>query len=162
MNAVAGRAEQLAERPVITRAHGTFSAFVVVASLLTGVLAGADLPLATPFIVVAALSSSRRGDAGGRSRSADDGPRAEPARAPAPAAADRRPRRARLRQRERAPELERGLRAGRAGGTATLTSVAPAVFAATVAVTRFAIGGLKPATPRRSSSPARRAPAPAR
>ena len=56
MNAVAGRAEQLAERPVITRAHGTFSAFVVVSSLLTGLAAGADLPLAVPFLAVAALS----------------------------------------------------------------------------------------------------------
>ena len=41
------------------------------------------------------------------------------------------------------------------GSSATLTSVAPAVFAATVAITRFSIGGLSPPTRRRSSSRAR-------
>ena len=147
MNAVAGRAEQLAERPVITRAHGTFSAFVVISSLLTGVLAGADLPLSTPFLVVAAFRS-------GRARRSS---RALPPDAPTePHAAA-----------ERAGRLFPLLAIGILGAlafasenahqswsavfaqdeleaTATLTSVAPAVFAATVATTRFAIGGLPP------------------
>ena len=116
MNAVAGRAEQLAERPVITRAHGTFSAFVVISSLLTGVLAGADLPLATP------VRGRRRASIGAgvamwralppeaprRSR-----PRRERAGRLFPLLAIG-IRRARLRQRERPSELERGLRPGRA------------------------------------------------
>jgi MFS family permease len=56
INAVAGRAEQLAGRPVITRAHGVFSSLVVLASLATGVASGASLPLAAPFLAVAVLS----------------------------------------------------------------------------------------------------------
>ena len=147
MNAVAGRAEQLAERPVITRAHGTFSAFVVVSSLLTGVLAGADLPLATPFVVVAAVSVAA-GLAMWRAlpqhSSTEHHEQASPP--------------GRL-----LPLLLIGVLGALAFASenahqswsavfaqdellasATLTSVAPAVFAATVAVTRFAIGGLKP------------------
>ena len=56
MNSVAGRAESEAGRPVITRAHGVFSAAVVVTTLLTGAAAAADLAVAVPFLVVAALS----------------------------------------------------------------------------------------------------------
>lgn len=53
MNSVAGRAERDARRPVITRAHGIFSSFVVIASLGTGLLTGAGAPVVTPFILVA-------------------------------------------------------------------------------------------------------------
>jgi MFS family permease len=53
MNTVAGRAERDASRPVITRAHAVFSTFVVIASLGTGLLAGIGAPLVTPFAVVA-------------------------------------------------------------------------------------------------------------
>ena len=148
MNAVAGRAETQAERPVITRAHGTFSALVVVSSLLTGVAAGAGLPLSVPFFAVAALSLA----AGAAML------RTLPPHAPAPAEqhADAPGR--------LLPLLLIGLLGALAfasenahqswsavfaqdelGSSATLTSVAPAVFAATVAVTRFAIGGLSPA-----------------
>jgi predicted MFS family arabinose efflux permease len=56
MNAVAGRAEKMAGRPVITRAHGTFSALVVLTSLGTGAASAASWPLAVPFVVVAVLS----------------------------------------------------------------------------------------------------------
>jgi predicted MFS family arabinose efflux permease len=56
MNSVAGRAETLAGKPVITRVHGTFSAFVVLASLGAGASAAAGWALAVPFVVVAALS----------------------------------------------------------------------------------------------------------
>lgn len=55
MNAVAGRAENVAGQPVITRAHGVFSGLVVVASLGTGLASAASLPLAVPFIAVAIL-----------------------------------------------------------------------------------------------------------
>jgi predicted MFS family arabinose efflux permease len=55
-NAVAGRAERIAGRPVITRAHGIFSSLVVVASLATGLASAASLPLAVPFMAVAVLS----------------------------------------------------------------------------------------------------------
>jgi MFS family permease len=148
MNAVAGRAEQLAERPVITRAHGTFSAFVVIASLTCGVLAGADLPLSTPFIAVAVASV---GAGAAMWRALPPGVTTEKAH-----------------DDERVPgRLFPLLAIGVLGAlafasenahqswsavftqdeldaSATLTSVAPAVFAATVATTRFAIGGLPP------------------
>jgi MFS family permease len=55
-NAVAGRAERIAGRPVITRAHGIFSSLVVVAGVATGLAAAASLPLGVPFLAVAALS----------------------------------------------------------------------------------------------------------
>jgi MFS family permease len=56
MNAVAGRAETLAGRPVITRCHGVFSSLVVASSLGSGVAAAAHLPLAVPFLAVTAIS----------------------------------------------------------------------------------------------------------
>jgi MFS family permease len=145
MNAVAGRAEKLSGRPVITRVHGTFSAAVVLASLGTGLTSAADLPLAVPFFAITVLCLV----AGGVMLRADQAP-AETT------AAGRRPA-ARL-----APLLLIGalgtlafasenahqswsavfaqdeLHAG-----AGLTTVAPAVFAGTVAITRFASGALK-------------------
>ncbi|MCW2926888.1 MAG: hypothetical protein JWM86_856, partial [Thermoleophilia bacterium] len=54
MNSVAGRAEQDAGRPVITRAHGVLSAFVVIGSLVAGAVAAQDLPLELPFAGIAA------------------------------------------------------------------------------------------------------------
>ncbi len=56
MNSVAGRAETLAGRPVITRSHGIFSSFVVLGSLGTGLASAASLPLAVPFVAVTVLS----------------------------------------------------------------------------------------------------------
>jgi MFS family permease len=52
INAAAGSAERASGRPVITRAHGVFSAAVVLASLWTGLLRGAGAPLVAPFLLV--------------------------------------------------------------------------------------------------------------
>lgn len=56
INAVAGRAEKVTGRPVISWAHGIFSSLVVIGSLTTGLAAAASLPLAVPFMGVAVLS----------------------------------------------------------------------------------------------------------
>jgi MFS family permease len=155
MNAVAGRAEKIASRPVITRAHGIFSSLVVLASLASGLASAASLPLAVPFTAVAVLSlvagasllktlpagvTARQHD---RIRAAD----------PAP-----------FGRREIVPFLLIGVLGALAFASenghqswsavfahdelhagAGLSAVAPAVFAGTVAITRFSIGGLKAA-----------------
>ena len=54
INAGAGSAEKETHRPVITRSHGTFSAFVVVSSLFTGVLNRLEMTPALSFSLVAA------------------------------------------------------------------------------------------------------------
>jgi MFS family permease len=159
MNAVAGRAEQLAGRPVITRAHGVFSTFVVLATLATGLSSAGSLPLAVPFFVVAALAVAA-GTAMARNLPRRD----------AGAAADPSSRlRSGLARRPRAvPLVLVGILGALAFASenahqswsavfaheelrtsAGLASVAPAVFAGTVAITRFAIGGLPPAHARR-------------
>jgi predicted MFS family arabinose efflux permease len=144
MNAVAGRAEKVAGRPVITRAHGVFSTFVVVGSLATGLSSAAELPVATPFVVVAALSLLAAVSL------ATTLPAAVPAN-PAPETG-----RTRM-----APFVIIGLLGALAFGSENAhqswsavfandelhaglgpSAVAPALFAATVAVTRFATGGL--------------------
>jgi predicted MFS family arabinose efflux permease len=149
INAIAGRAEKVAGRPVITRAHGTFSSFVVLCSLATGLAAGAGAPLAAPFVAVAALLIAA-GAAMARALPAGIAPEpheATTSRAPMPLV----------------PLLLVGVLGALAFASenahqswsavfahdeldahAALTSVAPAVFAATVAVTRFAFGGLGP------------------
>ncbi|WP_199521356.1 MFS transporter [Jiangella anatolica] len=53
-NAAAASAEQASGRPVIARAHGVFSAAVVVASLAGGALRGAGAPVVVPFVLAAA------------------------------------------------------------------------------------------------------------
>jgi MFS family permease len=58
INTAAGTAQRAAGGAVVTRAHATFSASVVVTSLLTGVLRGLDAPVATPFAVVAAAAAA--------------------------------------------------------------------------------------------------------
>jgi predicted MFS family arabinose efflux permease len=150
MNSVAGRAETLAGKPVITRVHGTFSAFVVLASLAAGASAAAGWPLAVPFIAVAALSVAA-GAAMLRTLPPRAAPQANTEKAPAT--------RSRLmpllligvlgalafasenaHQSWSAVFAQDELQAG-----AGLIAVAPAVFAATVAITRFSIGGLNPA-----------------
>ena len=55
INALAGRAEHITAKPLLTRAHGLFSGGVVVASLATGQLLGAGLSLLVTFAVVAAV-----------------------------------------------------------------------------------------------------------
>jgi MFS family permease len=57
INTVAGSAQRASDRPVVTRAHATFAAAVVGASLLAGALRGLDAPVATPFAVVAAAAA---------------------------------------------------------------------------------------------------------
>jgi MFS family permease len=148
MNSVAGRAETLAGKPVITRVHGTFSAFVVLASLGAGAAAAAGWPLAVPFFVVAALCVSA-----GVAMLRTLPPRVPPQTRAAPTRAVRmRPllligvlgalafASENAHQSWSAVFAQDELDAG-----AGLTAVAPAVFAATVAITRFSIGGLKAA-----------------
>jgi MFS family permease len=150
MNAVAGRAERIAGRPVITRAHGVFSSLVVLASLATG--AAAPLPVAVPFAAVAVVSLAagaalfRALGAGSAGQAPERVPEADPA-----------PRR----RGEIVPFVLIGTLGalGFAGENAHqswsavfahdelhsgagLSAVAPAVFAGAVAVTRFTLGGL--------------------
>lgn len=153
MNAVAGRAERDAGRPVITRAHGFFSSMVVVASLATGLASAASLPLAMPFFVVGLLSVTagvfllRTLPVGGVERHPQDALDTDP------------PGRWRLLPfvllgalgalalaSENAHQSWSAVFAHKElGAGAALSTVAPAVFAGTVAITRFATGGLKPA-----------------
>lgn len=55
INTLAGRAEHVADRPLLTRPAGLFSVGVVVASLATGGLLGAGLSLLSAFVIVAAV-----------------------------------------------------------------------------------------------------------
>jgi hypothetical protein len=75
INAAAGSAERASGRPVIARAHGAFSAAVVVSSLSTGLLHTVGVPLVLPFVLVAAAA----GVAAIAILGAPDGPRAAPA-----------------------------------------------------------------------------------
>jgi MFS family permease len=56
INAMAASAERATGRPVIARAHGFFSAAVVVASLGTGLLLKGGAPVAIPFLLVVAAA----------------------------------------------------------------------------------------------------------
>jgi MFS family permease len=153
MNAVAGRAEKIAGRPVITRAHGIFSSLVVLGSLATGLASAAAVPLAVPFTAVAVLSLVAGAallktlPAGGTAPGHDRVPAADAAPS------------GRLRI---VPFLLIGVLGALAFASENahqswsavfahdelhagvgLSAVAPAVFAGTVAITRFSIGGLK-------------------
>ncbi|MGW4802056.1 MFS transporter, partial [Nonomuraea sp. NPDC004297] len=72
INAAAGSVEQAIGRPVITRAHGFFSLSVVAASLVTGLLNAAGLPVVVPYLLVmlaagavgAAIGTGDRAQAG--------------------------------------------------------------------------------------------------
>jgi MFS family permease len=153
INAVAGRAEKITGRPVITRVHGTFSTFVVLTSLGAGIASAASWPLAVPFIGVAALCLAAgaimaRAIPHHRTAIHDDGTTA--AKAPSPGHARIIPlvligvlgalafASENAHQSWSAVFAQDELHAG-----AGLTSVAPAVFAGTVAITRFSIGSLK-------------------
>lgn len=155
MNAVAGRAEEVAGRPVITRAHGAFSSLVVLASLATGLASAASLPLAVPFAAVAVLSlgagaallvtlpagvTERRHDRVGAADLARSGrwrivPLLLIGVLGALAFASEN-----AHQSWSAIFAQDELRSG-----VGLSAVAPAVFAGTVAITRFAAGGLEAA-----------------
>lgn len=170
INTVAGRAERAAGRPVITRAHAVFSTFVVIGSLGTGVLAGVGAPVVTPFALaavtalVAAALTVRPLSAYRRARSAvatfDLGPVTD-AQSPARPRDSNHPR---MRARATLPLIGFGMLGALAfasenahqtwsaifitdalGADVALGSLAPAVFAGTVATTRFAAGGLGPA-----------------
>jgi MFS transporter len=56
INTAAGAAQRAHGGAVITRAHASFSAAVVVASVLTGLARAADLPVVAPFAAVAAAA----------------------------------------------------------------------------------------------------------
>jgi MFS family permease len=152
MNAVAGRAEKLAGRPVITRAHAFFSSLVVLGSLVTGLAYAVSLPHAVPFVAVGVVSLGagaalyRTLPAGATVRRQD----------PVEEAA--------LGRWSAAPFVLVGVLGALAfasenaqqswsavfahdelGSGAGLSTVAPAVFAATVAITRFSAGSLKAA-----------------
>ena len=144
---------------MVTRAHATFAAAVVGASLLAGALRGLDAPLVTPFVVVAgaaaavaiALARAARGAARDRvgaaptgdARAGDAAPR--PARPVVPLApllvlgglgalafaVEN------AHQSWSALYLEDELGAGPA-----VAAAGPAVFAAVIAVTRFASASL--------------------
>jgi MFS family permease len=58
INTAAGSAQRASDRPVVTRAHATFSAAVVGGSLLAGALRGLDAPVVTPFVVVAGATAA--------------------------------------------------------------------------------------------------------
>ncbi len=58
LNSLAGRVEQAAGRPVITPAHATFSAVVVLATLTTGALGAAGAPLLVPFGLVVLVAAA--------------------------------------------------------------------------------------------------------
>ncbi|WP_433366325.1 MFS transporter [Actinoplanes sp. CA-142083] len=141
-NAVAGRAEAVAGRPVITRAHGIFSTMVVLGSLASGLTS--SLPLVAPFagVAVLALTAAAALPHGG------DQDRGAPAPAP---------------RGPIAPLLLIGTLGALAfasenahqswsavfahdvlHSTVGTSAIAPAVFAGTVAITRFAAGGLRP------------------
>jgi MFS family permease len=155
LNAVAGRAEVDAGRPVITRAHGFFSSLVVGGSLAAGLAAAVSAPVSAPFVVVALLSigvggwlfatlPARPGPGDRTTRVTERGPSAGDGWSALPfvlvgilgaiALAS-----------ENAHQSWSAVFAhdelGSGGG---LSTIAPAVFAAVVAVTRLSTGGLRP------------------
>ncbi len=150
-NAVAGRAEEIAGQPVITRAHGFFSGLVVLASLATGLVS--SLPLAVPFIAVSVLSLLAGAAMFKTLPARVIAPGHDRIRAADPASFSR----WRI-----VPFLLIGVLGALAFASENahqswsavfvhdelhsgvgLSAVAPAVFAGTVAITRFSIGGLK-------------------
>jgi predicted MFS family arabinose efflux permease len=154
MNATIGRAENLTGRPVITRAHGVFTAAVVLSSLTTGLTSATALPPVTPFLAVAALCL-----AAGLYMLWTLPPTQLADRPAAPRTAGRSP---------IAPLILMGVLGALAFASENahqswaavyaqdelhtspgLAAIAPAVFAATVAITRLSIGTL-------TSAPARR------
>jgi MFS family permease len=153
INASAGSAERASGRPVVTRAHGVFSSAVVLASLGTGLLRGAGAPLVAPFLLVV-VAAALAGLAVLAPASAGPGALQPARRAPGPEA-------------RRAVSL-RMLPLVVVGGLGALAfavenahqswsavylvdvmsappalaAAGPAVFAAVVALTRFAVSGL--------------------
>ena len=153
INSTAGRAGRGSAQPVIARANGVFSSFVVLSSLATGLLSPLGLPAYLPFLVVVLLSlvagilMERKA---GRPTAA---PRTEASVGPAGSVTP--------------AGLAPLLLIGALGALAlasenayqnwgalifqdvlhsgpALSALAPAVFAGVVAVTRFSIGAIRP------------------
>jgi len=161
INAAAGSAERVSTRPVITRAHGVFSASVVVASLGTGLLRSSGSAVVVPFLLVSAAAGAAAIAVLTAARSHRP--------APAPAERPRRAGRAWGRTTD-GPRLLPLLTIGGLGAVAfavenahqtwsavylgdvlstgpAVAAAGPAVFAAIVAVTRFAVSALDTAHP---------------
>lgn len=154
VNAVAGWAEKSRGRPVITRAHGVFSTLVVLTSLAAGLASAAALPAVVPFAAVAGGGLA----AGGYMFKAL--PAAAPAGegdVPSPTTRHTAPAAAAAKgllvfvgllgalafAGENAHQSWSAVFASDVLGAGPgLAALAPAVFAGTVAVTRFATGGL--------------------
>ena len=153
MNSIAGRAEQESGVPIIIRSGGVFSGFVVVASIAAGLSSWWNAPVFTPFLVVAILSV-----AAGASVLRSLTPRGTATQVP------RRPSTPTARARIRyTPLLLVGVLGALAfasenahqswgavfledelGAGTGFSAVGPAVFAGVVAITRFALGRLRP------------------
>jgi hypothetical protein len=153
INAAAGSAQRAAGGPVVTRAHATFSAAVVLASLATGAMRALDLPVATAFALVAVAAAAVAGvlvvSAGGppvveragrrslRALGVRVGPLLVLGGLGALAFAV-----------ENAHQSWSALYLGdELGAGPALAAAGPAVFAAVVAVTRFAAGAFGAAPP---------------
>jgi MFS family permease len=156
INAAAGSAERASSRPVIARAHGVFSASVVVTSLVTGALHDSGSTLAVPFVLVAVAAA-----AAGIIALTTASTRPPVPRATADPKPSERPRRPPVGELRLLPLLIIGGLAAvafavenahqtwsaaymgdvQAAGPA-LAAAGPAVFAAVVALTRFAVAPL--------------------
>ena len=162
INTAAGTAQRALDRPVVPRAHATFAAAVVGASLVAGALRGLDAPVVTPFVVVAAAAAAVATALAraGPDLEQRDAPGAAPDRAAAPggARADGAPSRRAV---PLAPLLVLGglgalafavenahqswsalYLADELGAGPAVAAAGPAVFAAVIAVTRFASASL--------------------
>ena len=156
INSAAGSAQRASDHPVVTRAHATFSAAVVGASLLAGALLGVGAPVVTPFVVVAGAAAAVATALAWAGR--DPERRAGPATPGVARAGGAPPRRVRP---ALAPLLILGglgalafavenahqswsalYLADELGAGPGLAAAGPAVFAAVVAVTRFATASL--------------------
>ena len=149
INTAAGSAQRASSSPVVTRAHATFAAAVVVTSLLTGALRGLDAPVATPFVVVAVAAIAVAVALGAAN--------ARVVAAPSPVAGD-------VRSRPALPlapllvlgglgalafAVENAHQSWSAVYLGDVLSARPAVFAAVVALARFAVATLESANTHR-------------
>ncbi len=163
INSAAASAERTSGRPVITRAHGTFSAMVVAGSLSTGLLLGGlGLPVVVPFLLVAGAAAGAALSVSADRRAASAIGRTVPDAAGAARGGERQGRRG---HRGHAVRLFPLLVVGGLGALAfavenahqswgavyladvagagpALAAAGPAVFAAVVALTRFAAGAV--------------------
>jgi MFS family permease len=156
INATAGSAERASRRPVVARAHGVFSAGVVVASLVTGALRSSGATVAVPFQLVATAAGAAGIIAFTTVRNGSHGPR--PTANPEPAEHPWRPPAGKLRLQplvvlgglgavafavENAHQTWSAVYLGdvQSAGPA-LAAAGPAIFAAVAALTRFATAPL--------------------